>query len=988
MVTHSYTKAAIAVRRIAQTDAPNPDDTGMIMQVLFGNLHEFQLDALENLTRFFWSQAQSPQWLTSLPIECYKCPDVQTTSSGYSFPRWPAELYLSRMLEQETTKVAKILSQLDTNNVFYYDLLCKAAALCDLERNPWIIKNIIKYINSEYKLSRSEIPTLLEKLSDIEPLALGIEILDSALEFLPDPEAESKIELLRKGSEESRYISLKPKPKFDRYEYDEILNQGVRGFVAKDAYAVSILLIEHVNKMLDLGSYQDDPDERHGEDFSEIWCRRLDRPDNSLDEPKETLVHSLTMACEKAYERCPDHIKELDRALREPKWHVFKRLRQHLYAKFPSETNKPWIEDLVREHEDYDKWDYHYEFQVMLRTACTHFDKFLDTATLRAIFEQIKSGPNQQRFKEWLGDNYSDEGWEKRKAYFHRSQLRPFESKLFGDYKAYYETLCAEAKSEITDENYSPVGETRGGTVSHRSPYSQEALAKLDDEELLKLINEWDESHRDEKDWLIEIDVSSLAGAFAKLFRSEIITKEDRFNFWLSNRDNIERPAYIIALVRMMNDLIKEGDYRHLEIWINFCDWVLDKPNEPRNSDDQRHPESREFPDWPSTRRSVSDLLDTCVEKDSAVDVRYRKGIFGLLKKLCIQPDWWLESDQNSTSSRVNYAINHTRSRALETLIDYGFWVRLNVNNDEPIPEVAALIEARLNHADTPPLTLAEHALLGLQYLRLFQLDKAWTIKNTHKIFPQTNLKAWAESFGSYLQYNSPYTDLFPVLKGELEFAVTHLPALEEMRAVGEEIPDRLAQHLFNYYLWELVELNDGENLLAKFYNNTNSKRSRWATLFNHVGHTLWRSRPDLEDSLIQRVKDYFEWRYSKQEALEVNEFTFWLRAECLDVSWRLETFSRVLTLCHNQRRKMKFEFEELSQFVPEHTPMAIECFRKICKSLSLDQHFYVAVEDSRKILSYGLNSDDPEVKAKAEAAQELLLMAGRFELLDIPKPK
>ena len=104
--------------------------------------------------------------------------------------------------------------------------------------------------------------------------------------------------------------------------------------------------------------------------------------------------------------------------------------------------------------------------------------------------------------------------------------------------------------------------------VSRRSPRPIEALRNLSDEELLTYINEWDMEHRDEDDWLVEITIEALAETFQSIFRDSILPDANRFRFWGRNRERVERPIYVRAMIGGMQEYIKCGN---LTDWTSRC---------------------------------------------------------------------------------------------------------------------------------------------------------------------------------------------------------------------------------------------------------------------------------------------------------------------------------------------------------------------------------------------------------------------------------
>ena len=138
---------------------------------------------------------------------------------------------------------------------------------------------------------------------------------------------------------------------------------------------------------------------------------------------------------------------------------------------------------------------------------------------------------------------------------------------------------------------------------------------------------------------------------------------------------------------------------------------------------------------------------------------------------------------------------------------------------------------------------------------------------------------------------------IFEILRGDFEYAIENLNVLTAAKDDGKELVDRLGQHLFTYYLWEVYPLTGDESLLERFYDKTNDDRKRWAQLFDHVGRSLRNSGKHLDKTLTDRVIAFFDWRLEAAEPLELQEFTFWLEAECLDPEWRLRSYAKILDL-------------------------------------------------------------------------------------------
>lgn len=945
---------------------------------------------------YFFQNARDPIWLDHLSSQGFfqNPPEVEKTVEGsYRIPDWPPLNYLVRVYEAAPEKtLAEIEKIPDTNNFRVLDGIVEIILKSDS------VKAVIKFTHKilsfidNFHWGHDKIIELLKKpfFFDKKLSEFASSFLFRLVEFLPDPQTKEKQKCRKENPDNSWTTSLEPSPHFHEWEYQQILENGIRPLTEREPYLVARILIDATASMLRLSTHLDDLEKGNDEDFSEIWCRHLDHPDRDYQDSKETLVHTLTFACEKVYEKTPDLIEALDQTLRNQRWKVFKRLRQHLYALNPSDQTLLWIREFILEHKDYDKWDYHHEFQLMIRKACEHFGvRLLSELERTEIFDAILSGPPKEDFLEWMGTNFTEEKFQQRQRYFHRKQLRPFMSLLSGKYQSYFNKLESELKEkQLTDDDYMPLGEFESGHVSYRSPLSSEELSKFKDDELLKFINDWEEIHRDKDDWLTEINIEALAGAFQSVFKTTIIVNEDRLSFWLNNYKRIERPIYIRFMIKAMQDLIKEHHFEQLEQWIEVCNWVLSHPDidnkeELRLSDELKD----ENADWRSSRRNVIDFLDACLDKDSNTPVDARDSLTKLLRLLCTQFDWRLDRNKPvilNFDDSLTEALNNIRSLALEKLVNFGFWVRRYLPEDL-VPEVTQILEERFNSNAEFPLTKPEYAILGMNFGRIYNLNQDWAIQHKINLFPQTKIAFWLAAFGNYLRFNHPIKKIFVTLQEDFVFALEHLKELETMKSHETKVVDKLGQHLFTYYLWEILPLKGKESLLERFYEKTTENHKYWANIFNYIGHSLKNSGEYLETNLIDRITAFFDWRFDVSEPEELQKFTYWLAAECLDPNWRLNTYLKVLDVCKTKNNAfLSSELDVLNKMLKNHTAQVVECFAKITNSIDQNSNLYIQVEKAKPILKAGFNSEESHIQKNAEIARENLLRVGRFDFLDI----
>ena len=381
---------------------------------------------------FFFLNVGEPMWLDHLRHRGFfdSPPTVFTTTDGtVQMPAWLPISYLARVFNLEPEKVLNILEHLpDTDNprvlAEIVDVVLSSDSSNAFHR---LAPKILSFVDHA-RLGHDKIIDMLKRSDLFEDSfdRFTASLLLKVVEFCPDPQSEDK-QARRKELPDDWTTRLEPSPRFDNWEYQEIMEKGVRPLAERTPYQVARILIDATASMIRLQMHSEDIDESEGEDGSEVWCRRLDKPDHDYRKSEETLVHALTFACERVFEKEPESIAILDSALRNQRWKIFKRLRQHLYALHPNEQTKPWIREAILMHEDYAQWEHSYEFSRMVQRACERFGVELLTQEERTqIFDAILSGPSKADFQEWMGERFTEELFTQRQHRFHQMQLKLF----------------------------------------------------------------------------------------------------------------------------------------------------------------------------------------------------------------------------------------------------------------------------------------------------------------------------------------------------------------------------------------------------------------------------------------------------------------------------------------------------------------------------------------------------------------------------------
>jgi len=976
-----------SIRTLISKKQPNNDEVEKLLELIRRRGANYA---------FFFRTADNPFWIIPLNENGFfnTPPDAKVMEDGSVLvPYWMPIEYLKKVSLTKPKEVVEIILGLGKieNPRILREILSIACDLPDISLSLSLFALIKHYLESPHWWGDSElIVRIIQKWGNESGASreTALELIRFVVAFLPDPEQEKK-SARSKENPQAWDTTLEPTPRLELWEYEQVLEKGVRYLSEQEPLSVARILIDATTNMIRMKMHEEDLERGLDEDLSEFWCRRLNTPDPDLQDVEQTLVNTLTYACEQVYGKNPDSIGGLDQALRSQRWKVFRRLRQHLYTSHPNSQTLPWIRELILGYDHFSKWEYQFEMQLMIQKSSEHFGPQLLTSEEQStIFDAILSGPSKDEYCKRMGSQYRDESFERFQRNFHRRQLRPFAPILTGKYRHYFDELENEKGAKvITDDDYLPVGDVISGTVSYRSPKSKDELQQYSDEELLDYLNEWDEQQPDTGDWLLEISISALAHVFQNLFQEVIVPDEERLTFWITHRDKIARPIYITAMVNAMQELVKSNQFDNLDQWMEFCAWVLSRPDleelrdQPKASD-----ESKDNPSWRSSRKAVVDFVNVCVSKDTNTPITARDGLAKLLQLVCTQSDWNLDRHHPVVLNRddpITEAINNTRSRSLESLIIFGFWIRRYLSED-PAPEVTGILSSRLDSEAEHPLTQPEYAILGRHFGNICVLNQDWVIARRVDFFPQGDLSTWWNAFSSFIRFNISSGALYEILRQDYEFALNNMKALLATKDDSKVPIHNLGQHLFKFYLWKLYPLTGEESLLARFYKMTNGNREIWAQLFDTVGRKLSSQGQHWDKELIDRTIAYFDWRLKAAEPLELKNFTFWLVAECLDAEWRLQAYSNILDVLSKGDLHFYREAKALNRLLPTNTALVVECFAKITDFIDQSIQTFIPQEEAKNILKAGLQSSDSHVRKDAERARENLLENGRSEFLDL----
>ena len=972
LMKHTTAKDHYEIRKILEkSQSPSRDDFRRIEDLI---TQKANFD-------FFFHAVESPQWLRLLYEAGYFIEPLEANPARESQVTFPAPLlisYLSKIANDEPEMVVTIIREMnDTDDWFAMDEIAKIALkIQDVKFSLLLEEKVYSYLDSESFLQHSHVPKLLLKwaVGGDKALASALRLARSLVAFhMPD----------RKDIEPHL---IEPRSKFSNYKYAEILSNGIRPLADIAPLETAMILINTVADMVQLRYSEERQGEDQWKDNSIIWCPLVDKPAGGYFSPREGLVNTLTYACEQVYTRQPDAISNLDESLREKHWTVFNRIRYHLYANHLSGQTRLSIRECINEHRYCDKY-MHDEFRRMIRLACEHFQENLLTGNEREkIFSSILDGPNEADFRRRQSEMSrpsSEEAFTEYRRYFHLVQLKPFESVLFGRYKEYYLELLREMGDQLVDEDEfsrRAVNNRGAQLISHQSPKSVEQLTAMSDENLIAFLNEWEwEEPRFETGGLwVEVDFIGLKYAF-----QQVITEQpERFANWGERWKKIRRPIYLTCVMSVASEFVRGGSVKHLSAWFDVCDLILTYLDRLPGTNEGYSNVSAERPHWRSTQSAALDFIDVCLNNASNASATWRSRIRDILTKSCERYDRRLDENRLipvGGDSLLNEAVNTTRGHALQSLVRYGSWVQEHAGKSEALPEIFEILDARF--AGKPALTAPEYALLGRDFVSLYRLNPEWTKRKVQQIFPRSNPAYWQAAFNTYLHYDCCHRESFDIIKPEFEHALNNIDTMQVSEEFRLTFVDILGKSILDYYFWGQFSLKREGSLLKKYYQMTDAKS--WASLFDHAGHHLKNAGKSINSDIKERFLDFFESRFEVGCQEELKEFTYWLEAECLDVEWRLEQYSRILDKVKISEIGMLSQSGELRKLLdanPNLVDLVMVCFEKLVKWASRENN-YINPEAAKVILRHGMNSKTLRIKRVSIETRDRLLQLGHFDL-------
>ena len=297
---------------------------------------------------FFFAEASDPSWIPTLKQRGHFLhpPNVEHLGDGrMNLPNWWPMRYLARMATQATDEVIDIVEKLPAfDNPQVYDHILDIALQLPGTHSVKLKDRLLEYTRMPVSLLSYRLPDLLVHWVNENQTEAALELMKAMVYFAPDPESEEK-QARRREHPTDWTTMLQPQPRLEEWDYLQMMEKGVRLLAEAEPYRVALILISAVNALIYEGMHQDEGAQAGEEDRSELWHPELRGPTGEVLRPDDVLVATMTFACERVWDKDAASTNDLDNHLRNRRWKIFRRLRQHLYALHPNQQTKAWIRE-------------------------------------------------------------------------------------------------------------------------------------------------------------------------------------------------------------------------------------------------------------------------------------------------------------------------------------------------------------------------------------------------------------------------------------------------------------------------------------------------------------------------------------------------------------------------------------------------------------------------------------------------------------------
>jgi hypothetical protein len=974
-----YTAWHKQLDEIAKKDAPTLEDTDFIRNHCPNNLVAMG-DFFNQLKTPVWIEPLSKTGLFDHPPE----PEVDVTTGGRRIWAWPQSRYLARVAELAPDQVLKIILEIPETTNSWVHMDCVEAALhMPPEVAAQLVPQMQKWILNDFgSVMPMKMGNLLGNLAEGNQIDPALELARSMLALVPPPQTA-----IATDKEEDEFSKIfrhqDPKPKFDSWEYGEIIKNNLPPLVEKAGEQALSMLCDLLEEAVRLSRLPGDKPTAN--DISHSWRPAIeDHGQNSDHDTKSKLVEAVRDAAEAIVRTDQTKVPTLVKLFRKRRLQIFLRLAHHLLRTFPDAAPELLTKTLMCRGL-FNKTSLWHEYALMLQESFHRLSK----ENQSKILGWIAAGPNKekikQRFETFYGGNPTEDQIVSYIKQWKRDHLTLISKDLPDAQKQELETLVAE----FGESDHPEFGTYRtGGSWGYKSPKAATDLASLDIDGIIEFLKTWQPPN----DWM-----GASPEGLSRELSSLIASDPEKFDSMADLFTDLD-PTYVRGVIQGFEEALRNGIKF---TWLNIlflCQWVSEQPRDIEG----RVKDRRETdPDWGWTLRAISSLLIMGIEsKTNPIPFEHRADLWAVLEELVEDPEpsekfeaEYLARDTDT----IELSLNTERPKAMQAVLAYAFWVRRTLLPDpkddkpgpawlEKMPEVQEVLE---DHLD-PQIdkSVGVRSVYGQRLGNLVVLDKTWVTTNLSKIFPAEpeHIELLKAVWEAYVLSWNPSAVMLDLLRDQYVGAIRRIPKEKGKRNTHYDPSENLAVHVLLLYGWGIIGIKDP--LLTEFF--ATEREDVRGHGFHQVGFSLSKENR-FDPELVARFKVIWEERIASAVAAhekrlhELWTFGWWFAGDIFDDDWALERLAAVLKLTG----KVEVDHlvaKRLVKTVEGKPKLTIECLSGMVEGVKEIYEILGWDKEAKTILAAALKSDDAEAKAAAAVLINRLDargLSGFRELLD-----
>lgn len=616
----------------------------------------------------------------------------------------------------------------------------------------------------------------------------------------------------------------------------------------------------------------------------------------------------------------------------------------------------------------------------------------------RLFVYTLERGPEPEMVKSSLGSRKAEptgDNIQEIVAHWQRRRMRWFQDRIPEILLPLAERLGVESKKlsererALNEEGFYSGGMT---WVGDPSPVSDEEIAAMSTDELIKYLESWN------PDTTSSIDSPTMRGLEHAVSRYTLEYPEAATN--LANRlmASSASPRYLSALLGGFKDAFEQGRTIPWQEVLGLAAFIIRRAN-------QDTPNTGNYDFSGKWYWAEAEAL-RFIEKGCAgnyAPIEYANAIWKILDEASTSPSTW-EQDNVSESfttfdSILNAALNTLSGQIVETLINVALWKYRHTYPGEDgkeirdssvvTPRLVPLLEKILDQ-DGRAGIIAQ-AMLGRFLPQILLMARAWTLQSSERLFADGAASPLARPlWGSFVTSAQFYDSVFQDLR--LWYVVAAGATVSEDSDMDSHDrswgPSRhLAVHVLIAVLRGLASVGDNDELVELTFRNVRVEDRV------HAYWNTFRSWTDgngkISSEVTERLALFWEWRLRN---LESGEETDERIEEAIGLRWLLATphlpASDALRLgirtidlagadVEDRGAPLWDRLGELAQQDASGTYELIE--RLIQEALARDFP-YLPFESISPMLVQALNCGDGQIKKRAERLINTLGEHGLYE--------